>query len=207
MFKIKKISWCRCEFFKYGNIVLVDHLTVLFNRIFASGYYPSVWAKSILQLLHKGGSTCDLNNFRDISLLSVFGKLFCTVLNNRLKFWQESNNIFCQEQAGFRAGFCTGDNIFILQGLIYNAKVDGKNLYLAFVDFSKAFNSIFRYGLWYKLIRLGCSGKLFKTIFNLYSKITCSVRTSEGLTDSFLTKKRSSTRSSIISILVLYFYQ
>ena len=53
----------------------------------------------------------------------------------------------------------TADNIFVLHGLINHMLNSGKKLYIALIDFSKAFDYIVRDILWYKLIKLGVRGK------------------------------------------------
>ena len=55
------------------------------------------------------------------------------------------------------------------------------------IDFSKAFNSVYRQGLWYKLIKIGCTGNMLRIIRSLYSKVRCSVRGHHGMTEFFLT--------------------
>ena len=76
----------------------------------------------------------------------------------------------------------------MLQGLITKSITEGKTLYCAFIDLQKAFNSIYRQGLWYKLITAGCGGKMLHIIHDLYSKVKCCVRVHGGvLTDVFLT--------------------
>ena len=109
------------EFFKTGREILVPFLVALFNFIFEKGTYPTQWAVSMLTLLYKGGNSADLNNFRDISILSSFGKMFDIILNNRFKKWEDEHEILCPEQAGFRSGFSTCDNIHVSeQHIRYN---------------------------------------------------------------------------------------
>jgi hypothetical protein len=60
-------------------------------------------------------------------------------------------------------------------------------MYYAFIDFAKAFNSVYRQGLWYKLIKIGCTGKMLRIIRSLYSKVRYSVRGHHGTTELFLT--------------------
>ena len=178
------------EFFKAGKDILVPFLCKLFNVILDTGFYPRNWAVGMLHLLHKGGSEADLNNFRDITLLSNFGKIFDIVLNNRIKDWENKSNLLYNTQAGFRKGFSTHDNIFVLQSLITKSRYENKKLYCAFVDFKKAFNSVYRNGLWFKFIHYyNCRGKFLRVIKDMYSKIKCTVRTKEGLTNFFMTSQ------------------
>ena len=100
----------------------------------------------------------DENNYRAITLNSCLGKMFCTILNQRLNPLLESENIFCKEQAGFRTNHRTTDHIFILKKIVRTYVSQNKHLYTCFVDFSKAFDSIWRKGLIEKLTKLGING-------------------------------------------------
>ena len=79
--------------------------------------------------------------------------------------------MYIEAQAGFRSKMGTVDNIFVLHGLITHLINQGKKLYCAFVDFSKAFDYINRDILWYKLIQFGVRGKLLKVIQSIYANV------------------------------------
>ena len=64
----------------------------------------------------------------------------------------------------------------------------GKKLYLCFVDFAKAYDSVWRKGLFYKLIRYGFSVIILKLLKSMYSNITSGVRLSNSITDLFQLK-------------------
>ena len=69
----------------------------------------------------------------------------------------------------------TSDHIFVLHALIEIMKFDKKKLFCSFVDFSKAFDSVWRVGLWRKLIRNFIDGKFFRVIHNMYLDIKACV--------------------------------
>ena len=77
------------EFLIYGKHIFTSTLCNLFNQIFASGYFPEDWSEGYLIPLHKKGSLNDVGNYRGITLLSILGKLFTRILNNRLTDWAE----------------------------------------------------------------------------------------------------------------------
>ena len=122
-------------------------LTKLFNTILKFVYFPKDWNFGLLRLIYKGGETDDQNNYRAITLNSCLGKMFCTILNQRLYSLLEDQNIFCREQAGFRKNHRTTDHIFLLKKKVKTYISQNKYLYTCFVDFSKAFDSIWRTGL------------------------------------------------------------
>ena len=70
------------EYIKNTGDVLIEFWVKLFNRVYNSGEVPAEWSKGTL---YKGkGTHCDPKNYRGITLLSCIGKLFTSVLNNRL---------------------------------------------------------------------------------------------------------------------------
>ena len=75
------------EYFKTSQDIIDPALELLFNYILDTDEYPSSWSKGVIIPLHKKGDTSDPNNYRGISLVSCFAKLFNTIVNNRLKEW------------------------------------------------------------------------------------------------------------------------
>ena len=90
------------DFFIYTCDILASKITALFNVILMSGHFPKSWTEGVIIPIHKKGNKGAVDNYRGITLLSVFGKLFTRVLNNRLTFWAESYVILIEEQRGFR---------------------------------------------------------------------------------------------------------
>ena len=136
------------EFFIHGQHVLLPYIESIFNAILNNGYFPSDWSVGEIIPLHKKGSLNNVDNYRGITLLSAFGKLFTRVLDNRLTEWAEEYSIYVEAQAGFRTGMGTTDHIFALHGLLTHFLIRNKKMYCAFVDFSKAFDYVVRDNLW-----------------------------------------------------------
>ena len=101
------------------------------------------------------------NNYRGISLLCASCKLFTTVLADRLRTWMEESGKICLEQAGFRAGHSTIDHIFTLYAMILrHVYGEGRGkLYVCFVDYRKAYDSVSHPHLWRVLQESGMSTK------------------------------------------------
>ena len=72
------------EMLKHGIEPLSKSILLLFNTILTFNVYPIEWKKDILGPLHKSGDKSDPNNFRGICISSCFGKLFNSILRNRL---------------------------------------------------------------------------------------------------------------------------
>ena len=95
------------------------------------------------------------------------------------------NNVITDAQFGFKADHSTVDAIFILQSLIDKKIKNKKKLYCAFVDLKRAFDSVYRNGLWFKLIKNGVDGKLLRIIRSVYSQAKSCVRHFGCLSDFF----------------------
>ena len=88
-------------------------------------------------------------------------------------------------QAGFRKGYSTADNIFIVNSLIEIMKASSKKLYCVFIDFRQAFDSVWRQGLWHKLISYNITGKCFRLIRSMYENIKSRVKCINGKSQFF----------------------
>ena len=118
-------------------------------------------------------------------MLSCFGKFFTSVVNSRLAEYLEDHGLLCEEQAGFRSGYCATDHVFTLSSLINIYLSRGSRIYAAFVDFWKAFDNVWRVGLWQKFLRHNINGKICKVIRSLYTE-SCEVMCkSQQLQQSF----------------------
>ena len=87
----------------------------LFNKIFDSGILPTSWLEGYaLPIFKNKGNSLHPENYRPITILSCLGKLFTSVLNNRLGNFLEEYGILKENQAGFRRGYSTTDHIFFI---------------------------------------------------------------------------------------------
>ena len=165
------------EYIKYTLDDMLPIYVLLFNTILDTGFIPENWGNGIMIPVYKNkGSKLDPSSYRGITLNSCLSKTFTAVLNNRLnKFSDEIELITCA-QTGFRKGFSTVDNIFVLHALISIYFSLGKKLFCSFIDFKSAFDTVWRTGLWQKLQKSDIQGKLFRVIFNMYQNIKTCIR-------------------------------
>ena len=108
--------------------------------------------------------------------MSSIGKVLTSVLNNRLSEYANLYSLIPDSQAGFRKGYATTDNIFCLHVLIEIYLAMGKKLFCTFVDFKKAFDTVWRLGLWQKLVKNNVSGKTLNMVYNMYRNIKSCVK-------------------------------
>ena len=174
------------EYLKSTFTTMSPLILKLFNVIFDKGIVPEVWTIGNIKPIYKNkGNPKAPENYRPITMLSNFGKLFTSIINTRLNDFSDNHNLICDVQAGFRKNHSTADNIFILKSLIDIVQSQKKNLYCCFVDFKQAFDTVWRTGLWRKLIDSNINGKCFNFIFNMYKNIKSKVSTNEGSSDYF----------------------
>ena len=98
----------------------------------------------------------------------------------------EEHDSLSPNQGGFMAGYRTSEHIFILKTLInkyvYN---NNKTLFVCFVDFQKAFDSVARKAMLTKLLKKGVGEKKFDLIKNMYSNTLYCCKTDEYINDPF----------------------
>ena len=86
----------------------------------------------------------------------------------------DERDLIHESQAGFRKGYSIIDNLFMLKCIIDLFVWKKRKLFCLFIDYRKAFDMVWRDGLWYKLIKAGITGKLYTLVRNMYSnKIMC----------------------------------
>ena len=97
---------------------MIDIYVQLFNLVFDSGILPEEWLIGHMIPVYKNkGDKMNPKNYRPITLLSCLGKVFTSILNDRLNIFIEENKLLHENQAGFRHGYSTNDHIFALYAL------------------------------------------------------------------------------------------
>jgi hypothetical protein len=170
------------ELFKYGGERMVYCVWALFQKVWKEGTIPDDWSKGIVVPIFKKGDRRDPFNYRGISLLSVVGKMFTTILSDRLMRFCEDNAIIVDEQGGFRKGRGCPDQLFAMTEVLNFRK--GKKTCCCFIDIKKAYDTVFRDGLWVKLHQAGVQGKMWRMITNIYNKVESCVLV-DGATTSW----------------------
>ena len=185
--KAKGIDLIKNEYIKCSLNVLMPIYMKIFNRILDTGNIPDDWLTGIVLPLYKNkGDPLDPDNYRGITLLSCLSKLFTSIINSRLVKFADSLNLLNENQAGFRNGYSTVDHIFLLKNVIDLFITNKRKLFCAFIDYRKAFDTVWHAGLWYKLIQNNISGKVFNVIQNMYKNIKSCVTINKNKSDFFV---------------------
>ena len=176
------------ELLKAVADIITPILVSIFNKIIDTECFPTLWSLGIIVPIFKDGDASDPNNYRGICINSCLSKLFTMLMNDRLVGVCESRNLIHFNQIGFRKGFRTADHVFTMKTMIDKSFYDKKKLYVCFVDFRKAYDTVWRDALYYKLITNGISKKFVKILHNMYSKLNVCVQLKSGLTFPFPSK-------------------
>ena len=133
------------EMVQAGGEDVITALTTICNKIWQTGEWPTPWTQSLISTLPKKGNLQQCENYRTIRLISHPSKVILKIIVNRLK--PQMEKIIAEEQAGFRAGRSTTEQIFNLRILCEKYLQHHKDLYHVFIDFKKAFDRVWHAAL------------------------------------------------------------
>ena len=155
--------------FKQFPVQWILALSVILNNVFVQGY-PAKWAYSRLSMLFKKGDFMNCNNYRGISVINCISKIYDYVLYNRLSKWFTPH----REQAGAQPKRGCIEHIVTLRLIIDMCFRKKWKLFIAYIDFSKAYDRVPRNKLMFSLKRLGCGFMMLFAIAAMY-KVTKSI--------------------------------
>ena len=160
-----------------------DILYGLLGKIWEEEEMPQDWNESYIVKLPKKGDCRECKNYRGISLMSAVGKVLYRIILLRLQGAVDAT--LRDQQAGFRKDHSCIGQIATLRIIIEQSIEWNTSLYVNFINFEKAFDSLNRSVLWCLMRHYGIPGKFIRIIKNSYDKMTCRVLHASGLSDSF----------------------
>ena len=169
---------------EYLNVLADTHPSLmlkLLNKIFSEHIYPTSWTINFLKPIFKKGDKEDPDNFRGLAVGSAFAKLFSQILLRRLTAFVNEKGLLSPNQGGFQKNMSTADLIFLLQTIIDKfVKRGKKKLFVAFIDFQKAYDTVDRDLLLKRLQTLGVNGLFLKNITAMYHTTKYAIKLSNG---------------------------
>lgn len=161
-----------------GNTAMCK-LLYIYNYSWKQGQLPQIWKEATMIPVHKKGKDPKkAASYRPISLTSCVVKTMERIVNARLKWYLETNNLLASEQAGFRQFRSTEDQTTYLSQEVEDAFQEQKVVLTAWIDLQRAFDKVWTEGLQVKLMRNGVGGAMLKWInsylFNRRARVSLS---------------------------------
>lgn len=152
---------------------VADQFRTLFLHIWENESFPQDWLQGIIIKLPKKGDLTDCNNWRGINILCVALKVFMKIILERMV--NVIDKKIRPNQAGFRPGRSCIDQINTIRIIIEQSVELNSPLYLLFIDYEKAFDSVDRECIWMELKNIGVPEKIVSVIRSSYSNFRCRV--------------------------------
>ena len=140
----------------------IEPLTFLINYSLKTGVFPSELKLARMVPIFKAGDSSALTNYRPISVLTFFAKVFEKIVYNKLLNFISDNNILYDHQYGFRKGRSTQQAIITLVDKITKSQDIGDIVITLLIDLKKAFDTIDHRILLRKLYSYGIRGSMLK---------------------------------------------
>ena len=170
------------EYLKAGGEPLTNALLYLFNQILKTGEIPKEFKEALIIVIHKKNSRLDCGNYRPISLLSHIYKVFMSIISSRIK--HDLYSSFPASQAAYQPKRGTIEQILALEQIIEKSIEFNNPVHIAFIDFTKAFDSIKLNCLWKLLEKTNVNKRYIKLLKLTYDDSEATIKTDMGLTRS-----------------------
>ncbi len=155
--KAKGVDEMNPLFLKVAAHIIAPSLTHIFNLSLRTGTFPGAWKCAKVTPLHKKGAKDNLNNYRPISVLSVISKVIERHVHDSFYAYLSDNDLLYEGQSGFRPNHSCATALTHMTDKWLAALDSGNMVGVAFVDLSKAFDSVHHNILISKLKTYGCS--------------------------------------------------
>ena len=159
----------------------------LANKIYDSGQIPTPMQLSTFITIPKKPGAMECNKHRTISIMSQLGKIVLRVILNRVR--NKIRPEIPEEQYGFVKGKGTANAIFLLRMICERAIEMQRDVYLCFIDYQKAFDTVRHEEMMRMLARLEVDEKDIRVIRNLYYQQKAAVRVGDELTETVEIKR------------------
>ena len=128
-----------------------------------SGVFPTEWKMANVPVYKKNDKQ-NIKNYRPVSLLPIFGKIFERIIYNEMYPFFILNELISPNQSGFKQGGSCINQLLSITHDIYQSLDEGYEVRGVFLDISKAFDKVWHRGLLYKLEQNGIKGPLLNIL-------------------------------------------
>ena len=139
-----------------GKLFLKPLILLLQNSCKLS-YFPDIWKRSNIIPVHKKNDKQLVKNYRPISLLPIFGKIFEKTIFNKIYHFLLEERLLNPNQSGFRQSDSCINQLLAITHEIFEAFDCNPTLEVrsVFLDISKAFDKVWHEGLLFKVRSMG----------------------------------------------------
>ena len=170
------------EIYKAGGTPVAE----LFHIMWRKEAVPQEFEDATkIHLFKRKGNPQVCDNHRGISLLSIAGKILARALLNRLNEHLERSGRLPESQCGFRKNSGTINMIFTARQLQEKCQEQNVDLYMTFVDLSKAFDTVSREGLWKIMAKFSCPAKFIAMVRQFHDGMLARVQNDGEFSDLF----------------------
>lgn len=187
----------------------MNHLLRIFNHSLKSSVCPQIWRNAIIvPLLKAGKPASDIASFRPISLTSCTVKVLERMFGERLYYLAETKGWFSSLQAGFRKKRSCEDQILkIVQAIEdgFHNRPKARKSVLVLLDFSKAYDTVWRFKLLDTLLEKGVPTIYVRWLFAFLQNRQARVRY-DGVLGKSATMHQGLPQGSVLAPILFVFY-
>ena len=158
---------CSVDAFSAGIIkdnahTLAEPIKILFNQSIETATFPNILKQATVTPIHKKNSQTDLSNYRPISVLNIFSKIYEKLMKGTLNNYLTTHQIIDKKQFGFQTNIGTFDALEVFSTFLYKNLDEGKKILCIFLDFKNAFDTVPHNILLQKLQHYGIRGNILR---------------------------------------------
>lgn len=177
-----------------------SYLLTTYNQVWKSHKFPRRWSQAIVIPILKPNRQKNLpTSYRPISLTCTMCKILERIINKRLSYFIEKENLLCKTQNGFRKGRSTIDNIVALESDIHEAFATNQHVLAVFFDLDKAYDMVWRRSILDRMKKWGLEGNVVSFVENFLQERTFRVR-ANGTLSRDRTLRNGVPQGSILSV-------
>jgi hypothetical protein len=175
------------EMLKVGGQNLEENIVKLINKAWDEETIPQRWKETLICPLHKKGDRSKCENYRGIALMDTIYKIMAVSIKSRVNEVVERK--IGQYQCGFHKNRSVMDQVFVLKQIMDNSIDQNLPLYMLFIDFKQAYDTIKREKVYEGMRQMGIGEKLIRLVRMTLKETEYKVLANGQLSGKFKVKR------------------